>query len=210
MAKLSFSSAQFLLATLDAKQFPQLKSPQGKLLPEIAIVGRSNVGKSSLINHLLQNKHLAKTSSTPGKTQTVNFYLIDEQLILVDLPGYGYAQLAQTVKKQWAQTIDQYLKARSSLALVLFLMDIRRTPATEDLDFLQWALFYRKPVLILFTKSDKLNASEQEKQSKEALRMFKELLPEAACDHILYSIKEAHPRKELITRLSLRIYGTDQ
>src|ERR1051326_1001922 len=125
MKKIPFSRGQFAAAAFGEKSFPKMLSLQGSPLPEIVIVGRSNVGKSSLINHLL-NAKLAKTSSTPGKTQSINFYSIDGQAALVDLPGYGYAKVSKPIKEEWAGFIDHYLQNRKELKLILFLIDSRR------------------------------------------------------------------------------------
>ena len=115
--------ARFLLSTLT--EFPTLKDPRGKPLPEIALVGRSNVGKSSLINHLLGQKKMAKTSATPGKTQLLNFFLVDEQFLLVDLPGYGYAKAPPGEIEKWSHAIDAYINGRPTLRLILLLVDSR-------------------------------------------------------------------------------------
>ena len=196
---------------MSKEQFPLLKNKAGGPLPEIAIVGRSNVGKSTLINHLLQNKNLAKTSATPGKTQAINFFIVDEVLTLVDLPGYGYAQISHELKKKWSALIDAYFATRSSLSLILFLIDIRRTPTEQDLDFLRWSAFHKKPVLILFTKSDKVNTSEKQKNVRKSIASLQEILSGPAFDYMLYSIKSSDARKELIARLNtilLEVYGS--
>jgi GTP-binding protein len=201
MKKVPFSKTQFLLSALDAKQFPLLKNDAGNPLPEIAIIGRSNVGKSSLINHLLQDKKVAKTSATPGKTQALNFFLIDDTLLLVDLPGYGYAKITHVIKEKWGEVIDTYLEKRSSLSLLLFLLDIRRQPTEEDLSFLRWSTFYKKPVLLLFTKSDKVTDSEKQTLVKTSLKTLQETVG-APFDHMIYSIKDPRARKELVARLN--------
>src|SRR5689334_3642729 len=131
MEKYSFTQGRFIASAFDEDQFPHMRTTQGKTMPEIAIVGRSNVGKSSLINALLKST-LAKTSSIPGKTQSINFFSIDERLALVDLPGYGYAKVSLDVKEKWSALIEAYLKTRTSLRLILFLLDSRRTPTEQD------------------------------------------------------------------------------
>lgn len=163
-------------------------------LPEIALVGKSNVGKSSLINHLLRAK-CAKTSSTPGKTQSINFYTLEEKFLIVDLPGYGYAKVAKTAREGWADLIDTYLNTRTSLKAIALLIDCRRTPSEEDLAFIEWASFHKKPLLLILTKIDKLNTSE-----KEALRKRSLQLPIHSI--IYYSIKEESGRISLLRTLN--------
>ncbi len=152
--------AQFLLSTLT--EFPKIKDPRGKILPEIAIAGRSNVGKSSLINHLFNQKKLAKTSATPGKTQLLNFFLIDERFILVDLPGYGFAKAPLEAIQKWSKAIDAYLNERASLKLILLLVDGRKSFSKEDHVLLKWASEKKVPLLLIFTKTDKLSISERD------------------------------------------------
>lgn len=153
--------ARFLLSTLT--EFPVLKDPRGNLLPEIALVGRSNVGKSSLINHLLNQKKLAKTSSTPGKTRLINFFSIDEKFLLVDLPGYGFAKAPKHEIQTWSEAIDRYLNDRETLKLILLLIDSRREIGEEDRKIADWAESKNIPVLLVFTKTDKLSRSEKQK-----------------------------------------------
>ena len=150
MKKCTFVHGNFLGSFLTS--FPEFRSKHGELLPEIAIAGRSNVGKSSLINHLLNHKNLARVSSLPGKTQTINFFNIDDTLIMADLPGYGFAKRSKTLQEEWAVGIDLYLKNRPSLKLLLLLIDSRRLPAEEELTLILWAEHYQKPILIILTK----------------------------------------------------------
>jgi GTP-binding protein len=143
--------------------------PQGRPLPEIALAGRSNVGKSTLINRLAEQKALAKISSTPGKTQRLQFFCYDDRLLLVDLPGYGYAKASRSVRAEWSDAIDRYLNERASLRLLLLLLDIRRTPSDEDLALSSWAKEKALPLLPVFTKTDMLSKAECERQQKQAL-----------------------------------------
>ncbi len=156
---------RFLLSTLS--EFPNLKDPQGRPLPEIALAGRSNVGKSSLINYLL-NQKIAKSSSTPGKTQLLNFFSIDDKLILVDLPGYGFAKAPPDAIEKWSRAIDDYLNRRPSLRLILLLIDSRREVSEEDLSLIQWASAKKIPLLALLTKTDKLTPAELKSQMLKA------------------------------------------
>ena len=125
-------------------------------LPEIAVVGRSNVGKSSLINALVGQDSLARTSRTPGRTRLVNWFAIDERFYLVDLPGYGYAEVSQAMRESWRPLIEGYLSERKSLAGVLLLIDVRRGVQDEELDFAPWLAERAMPVVVALTKADKL------------------------------------------------------
>lgn len=130
-------------------------------LPEIAFAGRSNVGKSSLINSLLQRKALARTSGQPGKTQTLNFYLVNQSLYLVDLPGYGYAQVPKSISERWQALLELYLGERDSLKGVVLVIDSRHEPSPLDLQMHQWLKFHGKPLFIVATKVDKLRQREK-------------------------------------------------
>lgn len=200
--KITLQNVAFLASAFQPESFPSLKNEQNIPLPEIAIVGRSNVGKSSLINHLLKKK-LAKTSQTPGKTESVNFYLADD-LLLVDLPGYGYASRSHSIRKKWSGLIDAYLQKRSSLKLLLLLIDSRRTFSSEDLALMEWAHFHGIPFLLIFTKIDKLNQSE-----KKALELSVASLSIRPLRIIPYSIKEETGRILLLHTINqLLIHGT--
>ncbi len=128
--------------------------------PEIALVGRSNVGKSSLINFITNRKKLAKTSSTPGKTKLINYFLINKSFLLVDLPGYGYAEVSKKEKTNWAEFLEVYLKESKNLKCVYLLLDIRRTPTNQDEQMLNFLYFYRIPFKIVVTKIDTLSRSQ--------------------------------------------------
>jgi len=151
---------RFLISTLI--EFPTLKDPRGAFLPEIALAGRSNVGKSSLINHLLGQKKLAKISATPGKTQLLNFFVIDERFLLVDLPGYGFAKAPREEVEKWSSAIDSYLHQSTALRLILLLVDSRRELGKQDQCLIQWAEDKKIPLFVIFTKTDKLSRAEQE------------------------------------------------
>lgn len=199
MKKCSFTEARFLLSTLD--EIPPFYDKDKKVLPEVALVGRSNVGKSSLINHLLHRKKLAKVSAKPGKTQTINYFNVDNQLIIVDLPGYGYASRSQDMQMLWSASIDQYFKKRSSLSMIILLIDSRREPTDEDTAILEWAQHHKKPVLLIFTKSDTLSERERKSNLEKALQQ----LP---VEHTLsYSIKDPRSRQNLITNINKLLHG---
>lgn len=128
-------------------------------IPEVAFVGRSNVGKSTLINALLNRRKLARTSSTPGKTREINFYLINNRFHVVDLPGYGFARVPLPEKNKWKERIETYLTSRKQLKLVVVLMDIRHKPSEQDRMMVDWLSHYERPILITATKADKLSRS---------------------------------------------------
>jgi len=171
--------------------------PNYKELPEIAVLGRSNVGKSSLLNHLFGSKNLVKTSATPGKTRALNFFLVDERLICVDMPGYGYAQASIQEKKQWATLIEEYLNARPTLKALLFLFDIRRAPTQEDEQMLSWIRHSGLPTLLILTKVDKVGQSERTLQTRAITSRLKDL------PYVHYSVIKNEGRKELIAK----VYG---
>lgn len=196
MKKLKFAQAEYIKSALAPDSWPTFKNLQGNTPTEIAIVGRSNVGKSSLLNHLFQNNKLAKVSSTPGKTNTLNFFKVDNEIILVDLPGYGYAKVSKQIKETWAGHLDLYFQTRQELTLILLLIDIRRIPTEEDLAFFEWSLHSKKPILVIFTKCDKVKEAEKKKNSAAIL----EMIPNQT--HCFYSIKEPSSRKDLITTLN--------
>ncbi|MDO5294457.1 MAG: ribosome biogenesis GTP-binding protein YihA/YsxC [bacterium] len=133
---------------------------------EIAFAGKSNVGKSSLINSLMQRKSLARTSSQPGKTQTINFYNINEQLYFTDLPGYGYAKVGVKMKEQWAKLIERYLLTSKQLRVVFLLVDIRHEPSQNDKNMYEWIVYHGYNPLIIATKSDKIKRSQLQKHIK--------------------------------------------
>lgn len=149
--------------------------------PEYAFIGRSNVGKSSLINMLVNSKSLAKTSSRPGKTQLINHFLINETWYLVDLPGYGYAQAPKTEVKKWEKFIREYILKRENLYCLFVLVDIRHDPLPVDLEFIEWLGSHQVPFALIFTKSDKLKTEEIEpniQKYKDKLLEKWESLPE--------------------------------
>jgi|SRR5579862_1075652 len=199
MKKYAFNHGQFIAAAFEENQFPSLPISRGEAMPEIAIVGRSNVGKSSLINSLFKGQKLAKASSTPGKTQSINFFNIDQQLVLVDLPGYGYAKVSKEIKEKWSVLIETYLHTRKSLQLILFLIDSRREPTEEDIAFLQWASHRRIPLLLVFTKADKIKPSEKEEHTSRCLKYFQSF---DVTDFLYYSIKDQRARIELIQQIN--------
>lgn len=134
--------------------------------PEVAFAGKSNVGKSSLINGLLNRKSLARTSSQPGKTQTINFYNINDAMYLVDLPGYGYAKVSEETKAKWGRMIENYLHKSQQLKAVFLLIDIRHEPSANDKDMYEWIVYQGYEPIIIATKLDKIKRSQVQKQMK--------------------------------------------
>jgi GTP-binding protein len=134
-------------------------------LPEVAFAGRSNVGKSSLINVLVNRKSLVRTSSTPGRTQLINFFSVNDEFMLVDLPGYGFAKVPLAVKAQWGPMIERYLSSRGNLRGVVLIFDVRRTPGDEDRQMLGWLRAYGIPAVLVVTKCDKVSKNEKAKQT---------------------------------------------
>ncbi len=195
-------SGKYIASAVKAAQYPT------NALPEIAFIGRSNVGKSSLLNSLARHKGLARVSSSPGKTQTINFYefaakaTVDEQVFreqfyAVDLPGYGFARTAKDNKEQWSAFICKYLENSERLQLVCQLMDIRHKPMESDIECHQWLISIGCPTIVVLTKSDKLSKSAvmaQEKLFREALGLPKERV-------IAYTSTAHTMRRDLINRL---------
>lgn len=147
-------SAEFVLSAKEPHHYP----PAG--IPEVAFAGRSNVGKSSLINTLLNRKRLARTSVTPGRTQEINFFRVNDRFFFVDLPGYGYAKVPEAIRKQWGPMVETYLSDRQTLRLVVVILDVRRDPSAEDLQLLRWLEFYSVNFLVVITKTDKISRNE--------------------------------------------------
>ena len=167
--------AEFIKSSQKVEECPEPS------LPEYAFIGRSNVGKSTLINMLTERKKLAKTSASPGKTRLINHFLINDQWHLVDLPGYGYAKVSKSERNKFQQFIYKYIKSRSTLACVFVLIDSRHDPQKNDLEFMEWLGKNEIPFAMVFTKVDKLSSSKVQKHiSRYNKRMLKdwEFLPE--------------------------------
>jgi len=186
-------SAEFVTSATKPSQYP----PEG--LPEIAFAGRSNVGKSSLINVLVNRKRLVKTSSTPGRTQLVNFFDINDYITFVDLPGYGYAKVPASVRKKWGPMIETYLSGRNTLKGVVVILDIRRTPREEEHNLIEWLEHYAIPSILVLTKTDKLSKTKLAKQRAAVARSLA-LDPK---DLILFSAKSRAGREEVWKAIEL-------
>lgn len=146
------------------KSFKDMNDHHLEALDEIAVIGRSNVGKSSLINYLTNNYKLARTSGTPGKTRLINYFLLNESFYLVDLPGYGYAKTSNAEKESWRPMIEGYLDNNKNLKAILLLVDIRHIPSQDDKVMMQYIRYYDLPYIIVATKADKLSAPKRQKQ----------------------------------------------
>ena len=164
---MKITSAEFLKSALKEADWPHDN------IPEIAFLGRSNVGKSSLINSLLGVRGLARTSSTPGRTQLLNFFLINSKFRVVDLPGYGYAKAPKEVRAEWSSAAEEYLAKREQLVLSIHIVDSRHEPSRQDLQLHEWLVHHHKPHLIVATKSDKLSKNELSRNVNRAARAFK-------------------------------------
>ncbi len=179
-------SAAFVVSATGPRQVPHDRRPQ------IAFAGRSNVGKSSVINALLHRKNLVKTSATPGKTQLINFFIINEEFYFVDLPGYGYARVPHSVTDAWGPMIEGYLKDTPQLRVVVVLLDIRRDPDERDVRLMDWLRQYNIPAICAVTKADKMNRQEAERARQN---IFSQL--EMTGPLILTSAKKGQGIKEL-------------
>jgi len=197
-----FEQGEFVASSLQGSNFPTLRSAEGTILPEIALVGRSNVGKSSLINFLLRSRRLAKVSSTPGKTQTINFFAIDQKISLVDLPGYGYAKVPKDLRDAWSKKLEEYFQNRQPLQLILLLLDIRRTPGEEDLSMAKWSAYMRKPLLVVFTKCDKLDPNQVRNSISSSMELLSRIDGLILPDPIAVSIQDPYSRERLIRSIN--------
>lgn len=179
--------AEFVAAADSLTNCPRLG------LPEIALAGRSNVGKSSLINTLVDRKALVRTSKDPGRTRMLGFIRVERRAVLVDLPGYGYAKVGQAERIRWANMVDNYLSQRAELALVLLLIDCRRDPGTDELNFVEWLRRHERAVVTVATKVDKLTRSERSTRLRAIARGL-----ELPAGHVLpFSAVTKEGRREL-------------
>jgi GTP-binding protein len=180
--------AEFVISAVKPDQYPT------DALPEIALAGRSNVGKSSLINRMIGRKNLARTSSQPGKTQTLNYYRINDDFYFVDLPGYGFAKVSKETRQKWGRIIEHYLLNRTELKLVLHVIDLRHPPTADDQMMYDWLKHYRLPVCVVMTKADKIPRGKRERHVK-IIRETLGAKPEDAL--ILFSSQDGLGRDEL-------------
>ncbi|GIO39849.1 putative GTP-binding protein EngB [Paenibacillus antibioticophila] len=182
------NQAEFVISAVGPSQYPD------DALPEIALAGRSNVGKSSLINRMINRKNLARTSSTPGKTQHLNYYRINEDLYFVDFPGYGYAKVSKTQRQAWGGMIEKYLLERETLRLILLIIDLRHPPSKDDELMYDWLKHHDLPVCVVATKADKIPKSRWQKHMK----IIRDALVLRAGDQLmLFSSEAGIGREEL-------------
>lgn len=168
-------------------------------MPEVAFAGKSNVGKSSLINGLLNRKSLARTSQEPGKTQTINFYNVNKELYFVDLPGYGFAKVSKEVQQKWGVMIENYLKTSKQLKAVMLLIDIRHEPSANDKNMYEWIVYNGYKPVIIATKLDKINRSQKDKHIK-MIRRGLNVLPDTVI--LPFSAKTKQGREEILDFIS--------
>ena len=180
-------SAEFIKSAAKRKQYPDYE------LPEIAFAGRSNVGKSSLINCLLNRKRLVKTSRTPGRTQLINFFKINGEFSFVDLPGYGYAKTPRKVRESWGPMVQDYLFERKNLLAVVLTMDVRRSPKEDELNLIRLIESLNLEHVLILTKADKLSKNKQNNQK----RIYRELLGGDNEELLLFSAKTAMGRENV-------------
>ncbi|MEN2765707.1 ribosome biogenesis GTP-binding protein YihA/YsxC [Ornithinibacillus xuwenensis] len=157
------TKAEIVISAVSQKQYPN------DMLPEVALAGRSNVGKSSFINKLINRKNLARTSSKPGKTQTLNFYRINDAFYFVDVPGYGYAKVSKTEREKWGKMMEEYFQTRESLKAVLLITDIRHEPTRDDIQMYDFLKHFDLPVVVVATKMDKIPKGKRAKHLKRTI-----------------------------------------
>ena len=192
---MKITSAEFLKSALKETDWPH------DAVREVAFLGRSNVGKSSLINSLLGVRGLARTSSTPGRTQLLNFFLINRQFRFVDLPGYGYARAPRGLQAEWSAAAADYLAKREQLVLSIHIVDSRHEPSKQDLQLHEWLVHHQKPHLIVATKSDKLSKNELTKSVTRAGQVFE------GTNVISYSATKRHGREQLWNAIEKSLNG---
>lgn len=191
---MEFKKARFVTSAPSLDQCPE---PH---YPEVCYAGRSNAGKSSLINALLNHKGLAKTSNVPGKTQQMNYYLVDDKAYFVDLPGFGYAKVSKKERERWGRNIRDYLLERSTLKLIIHLVDIRHEPSGLDEDFFYWMGVNRMPFLVVLSKSDKLSRNRQQQSKFRLERILDDMNIEVSV--VVGSAEEKSGIQEIKTLIS--------
>lgn len=165
---MKITSAEFLISAVSSKQYPNTG------FPEIALAGRSNVGKSSFINRLIGRKNLVRTSSKPGKTRTLNYYTINESFYFVDVPGYGYAKVSKTEREKWGKMMEEYFQEREVLQAVVLVVDGRHKPTADDMQMVEYIRYLEIPLIVICTKMDKITNNKQ----AQALKQMKKALPD--------------------------------
>lgn len=163
---LAIRSAEFVKAAVDPKQYPDHD------FPEVAFAGRSNVGKSSLINCLVQRRKLVRTSRTPGQTQTINFFQVNDAFCFVDLPGYGFARVPESIRAKWRPMVESYLTGRANLRGIVHIMDARHPPTSDDIQLWQWLRSRQIPAIPVLTKADKLRRNDRQPHIRQAAEIL--------------------------------------
>ncbi|MFH0988581.1 MAG: ribosome biogenesis GTP-binding protein YihA/YsxC [bacterium] len=190
---LKINSAEFLQGVADLRQLPKNE------LREVLFIGRSNVGKSSLLNKVCNRKSLARSSSTPGKTREINYYIINNGFYFVDLPGYGYAKVPEQMRAGWKKLIEDFLKRGGPIALAMQLIDSRQEPTPLDLMMMDWLEYYEIPYLLVLTKADKLPQSKLMKQMEGYKERFNSQICNGCCHGIVpFSIMTGEGRNDLL------------
>lgn len=190
---LKITAAEFLQGVADLHQLPKNE------LKEVLFIGRSNVGKSSLLNKMCNRKNLARSSSTPGKTREINYYIVNNEFYFVDLPGYGYAKVPEQMRAGWKRLIEDFLKRGRPIALGMQLIDSRQEPTPLDLMMMDWLEYYEIPYLLILTKSDKLPVSKLSRQLEAYRTRFSSQLTEGSCRGIVpFSIVTSDGKSELL------------
>ena len=188
----NYAKIEFVKSAYKMVQVPE------ESLPEIAFAGRSNVGKSSLINRLVNRNGLVKVSARPGKTQSLNYFIVDSKLYLVDLPGYGFAKVSRKLQDDWQELVTDYLSTSPTLRCVVVLIDIRHALKSQDRELIEWLRMRGRPFIIVYTKRDKLSNNEQAKQAASldaALGLNKQ-------DRVLFSAKTGGGKAELMAAIA--------
>ncbi|MBA3004974.1 MAG: YihA family ribosome biogenesis GTP-binding protein [Desulfurivibrio sp.] len=189
---MNYAKIEFVKSAFKMAQLPE------EPLPEIAFAGRSNVGKSSLINRLVNRKGMVKVSARPGKTQSLNYFRVDEKLYLVDLPGYGYAKVSKKLQDDWQVLVTDYLATSPTLRCVVLLIDLRHLLKAQDRELVEWLRMKGRPFIIVYTKRDKLSNNEQAKQAKSldaALGLNKH-------ERVLFSAKTGEGKDDLVAAIA--------
>ncbi|MFS0646396.1 ribosome biogenesis GTP-binding protein YihA/YsxC [Siminovitchia sp. 179-K 8D1 HS] len=188
---MNVNNVELVISAVKPEQYPD----EG--LPEFALAGRSNVGKSSFINKMINRKSLARTSSKPGKTQTLNFYKIEEQLFFVDVPGYGYAKVSKKEREAWGKMIETYFTSRKELKAVLLIIDLRHPPTKDDVLMYDFLKYYKLPCVVIATKADKIPRGKWQKHAK----MVKETLNLQQEDKIIVFSSETGEGKDKVWKI---------
>jgi GTP-binding protein len=193
---MKITQVEFMTSAVLPDQYPKENRP------EIALSGRSNVGKSSLINCLVNRKNIARISSKPGKTQTINFFLVNESVVFADVPGYGFAKVSKKIRESWGKMMETYFTKRENLVSVVQIVDLRHPPSKDDQNMYQFLKHYQIPVIVAATKADKLPKSKWHKH----LKQVKEVLQMDSSDAlILFSAETKMGKEELLAEIQQRI-----